>query len=276
MPKFDSASSAPPPGAARVRDLNWPDMTTAGAAGNQPQLRCRITGASFGGLKTVFTGFQDNWNFLFGSDCFTLNSTNAAGGNGGSYSWLNSVNVQIRTAPLPYWPADDDWNVTRVVWIAALFGTVATNNDMGFELLSSSAAGQGIIRTPQNGFGFQWAPGGGGNGIVNFISRNVATGLTTVPLATDGVAGYVMRNYNSHELRIFSAMPNAPAFVKVILNGHVLATVPWSGGTLPANGESGAGIAGFYPTLIADSSNASVLCTKFLGIQAGPNESSCF
>lgn len=263
----DAATSAPPPGAGRVRDLNWPDYTTAGV-GITTALRCRITGTSFGGQQNVFTAFNPGWVFDTTAADVMSSSGGPAGGDGGSISWLNNVNINIRTSPLPYWPPDDDWNVHRIVWIASLAGAVTTDNDMGVEILASSTPSAGILRTPANGFGFRYATGGK----FNFITRNVANGLSEITLATNGVGGFNLANLHSYELRLFSALPNQPPFLKILIDDTLVQTIPWAGGTLPANGETQATTAGFFPIIIANSSNTAALRTKYLSFQAAPSE----
>jgi hypothetical protein len=270
MGRFESIASPIPPGAGRIRDLNFPDYTTAGA-GSLPNLRCRITGASFGGVQNNFTGLTTSWVFFQGLDAYQLVSS-AGGGTGGSFSWLNNVNVNVRTSAVNHWPLDDDWNVHRMVWIACINGAITTDNDMGPQLLSSSTQTQGILRTPQNGLGFRFATGGK----FNFIARNVANGLSEVTLATDGVGGYHVTDWHSYDLRLFSALPNQPPFLKILIDDVLVQTITWAGGTLPANGESGAGICGFFPTLICNSANTAGMFTKLLSFQAAPTEAATF
>ena len=275
MSRQDSVISASPPGAARIRDLNWPDYTSAGLAVNNG-LRCRITGASIAGQTNTFTSVNPGWVYDSGgtptnADTYAT-SGGPAGGDGGSFSWQNVANINLRTSPVNSWPLDDDWNVHRIVWIVSCLGTVTTDNDMGVELIASATSTQGILRTPQNGFGFRFATGGK----FNFITRNVANGLSEITLATNGVGGYSIANLNSYELRLFSALPNQPAFLKILINDVLVRTIQWAGGTLPANGESGAAICGFFPMIIFNSANTAGLRTKFLGFSAGPTESSTF
>lgn len=274
MSRVEAVSSPLPPGAGRIRDLNWPDYCTSGT-NSQPPLRCRITGAPFGGTLVNFgVGASTIWNFQDGVDCYHL-TANAGAGTGCCYTWFNNVNVSVRTTPVTYWPFDDDWNVHRLVWIAKLLGNVATSNDMGPQLNSGNTSTAGIIKDNALGFGFRYAPGGGGNGKINFISRSNALGTTEVTLATDGVAGFNIALLHSYELRILSALPNQPPLIKVLLDDVLVQTIPWSGGTLPANGEQAATITGFYPVLFCNASNASTIATKYLSFQAGPTELAC-
>ena len=272
MGRSESVVSPFAPGSGRVRDINWPDQNTAGAAANI-QLRPRIAGPAFGGQTNNFGGSfaQTGWFFSNGSaDCSNLNA-GAAGGSGGSISWLNACNLHIRTTKPAFWPLDDDWNVHRVVFVCALAGAVSTDNDHGFELINSNAAAEGILRTPRLGFGIRFAVGGT-NGKVNFITRN--GGVTTeTTLATDGVAGFNIQNFHSYELRIFQAMPTTDAFVKILIDSVVALTVSWAGGTLPVPGsESGNANVSFFPTAIANSSNTSGLRIRGISFQAAPNE----
>lgn len=268
--RAEQLSSSIPPGAGRVRDLNWPDYTTAGV-GVAPALRCRITGTSFGGATNNFSGLTGlRWDFHQGADCYQMFS-GAGGGTGGSFSWLNNVNIQVRTSPVAQWPRDDDWNVHRVVWIGCISGAITSDNDMGVELLSTNLASNGILRTPCAGLGFRFATGGK----LNFISRNTATGLSERTIAVGGVGGFLPTDFHSIDIRMFSALPNQPAFLRVLLDDANVLTIPWNDGTLPANGEAGAAFPGFFPVVICDSAQNGAttgLFTKLLSIQAAPTE----
>lgn len=271
MGRGENVTSAPPPGAGRVRDLNWPDHTTAGTALNGLlNLRCRITGAATGGVLNTFTTITGGWNFFQGMDVVQLVG-GAAGGQGGSISWQNNTNIQIRTSNVANWPLDDDWNVHRIVWISCINGAVATDNDMGLELLSTNVGANGILKTPCPGLGFRYATGGK----FNFISRTFAGGLTERTLATDGVGGYHVTDFHSVDLRLFSALPNQPAFAKVLLDDQLVLTLPWATSNLPVNGEGASTFPGFFPTILCNASNAAGMFTRLISFQAGPTESAC-
>lgn len=260
------------PGAGRIRDLNWPDHNIGGA-GAAVQLRPRNYGPANGGQTNNFGGSfaQTGWFYSNNSgDCSNINA-GAAGGSGGSISWLNNVNLHIRTTKPAFWPLDDDWNVHRVMFICALAGAVSTDNDHGLELINSNVAAAGILRTPEIGFGIRFAVGGT-NGKVNFITRNA--GVTTeTTLATDGVAGFNIQNFHAYELRIFQAMPTTDAFVKILIDSVQVLSVSWAGGTLPIPGStSGNANTSFFPTAIANSSNTSGLRIRGISFQAAPTE----
>lgn len=267
MGRSEQITSPTPPGAGRIRDLNWPDYTTAGT-NSQPTLRCRTSGASFGGVLTNFgAGASTIWNFANGMDAYSITSQ-AGGGTGCCYSWFNNVNVNVRTSPLTYWPPDDDWNVHRIVWIAAINGPITTDNDMGPEFNSGNASTAGIVKDNSVGFGWRFATGGK----ANFITRSTALGTTEITVGQNGVGGFQCTDFHSYELRIFSALPNVPAFLKLIVDDVLVQTIPWSSGKLPANGEQAANICGFYPVLFCNSANTTSLITKLLSFQAAPSE----
>lgn len=268
--RLESLISPIPPGAGRIRDLNWPDYTTSGV-GSSPSLRCRITGTSFGGVVNNFATLANNgWVFFQGMDSYQLVG-GVAGGLGGSISWFNNCNVQVRTSPVNHWPLDDDWNVHRIVWVACINGAISTDNDMGIELLSTNVAVNGIMKTPCPGFGFRFATGAK----FNFITRTNAGGQSETTLATDGVGGYHVTDFHAYEMRIFSALPNVPAFLKLLIDGNVVATLPWATSNLPANGEGSTAFPGFYPTLICNSANTAGMFTNYLSFQASSTELGC-
>lgn len=280
MSRAESVTSPAPPGAGRIKDMNYPDYTTAGtSAAALLNMRCRITGAASGGTLTNFSVLTGpSWQFSVNSCDSIQMVAGAAGGDGGSVSWLNQFNIHIRTSTgMPYWPLDDDWNVQRIVWVACINGSITTTNDMGLELLNQgAAAGGGIIRSPSNGFGFQYDVGGT-NGTVKLLARNNASGQTQTLLATDGVGGFDIHKLHAFEMRIFSAVPGFDPVMKVLIDDVLITTMPFAGGAqkLPANGESGATGCGFFPTLICNSKNTAGMFTKYLSFQASTTELGC-
>lgn len=266
--RLESIASPAPPGAARIRDLNFPDYTTAGTGAAIPGLRCRITGTSLNGVENNYTGaFNKQWLFAQGADAYQMFS-GGAGGTGGSFSWFNTCNIQVRTSPLNHWALDDDWNVHRIVWIACINGAITSDNDMGVELLSTNTTNNAILKTPCPGFGFRFATGGK----FNFITRTFGGGTTETTLATNGVGGYQQTDWHSYELRLFSALPNQPAFLKIVIDDAIVAALPWATSNLPANGEGSPAFPGFYPILVCNSANTAGMFTKLLSFQAGPTE----
>lgn len=274
MGRTDQVTSAPPPGAGRIRDLSWPDFTTAGTApGALNSLRCRITGANIPGTLNNFTALTADWQFFQGADVVQLVSS-AGSGTGGSYSFLNTCNVNIRTTALPYWPTDDDWNVHRIMFVACVNGTVTTDDDAGVELLNAGAgAAAGILRAalPSNGFGLRFGTGGT-HGTMQFVTRNNASGVVNSVLATDGVGGFDITKLHAYEMRIFSALANQPPFVKLLVDSVLVATIPFSNARMPQNGESGAAGCGFFPTVIMNTANTAGMFVRFCGFQAAPTE----
>jgi hypothetical protein len=266
--RLESVTSPLPPGSGRIRDLVYPDYNTAGAAVTSAGMRARITGAPLLGqinnlgslVTTQFLAFQ-------GVECTTQNNTGAAGA-GGSISFLNIANVHIRTTKPANWPLDDDWNVHRIVWIASMSQLPTSNNDTGLQLVNSAVQSAGIIRTPALGFGWQYTNAG-----LSFIANNGGGPVQTV-LATNGVGGYQSSDFHSMEMRIFQAMPTADAFLKLVLDDVVIATISWAGGTLPA--PAGAAALAFFPTIWNNSTGGGAVCTHYLGVQSAPTELATF
>jgi hypothetical protein len=269
MGRGDSALSAYAPGSARIRDICFPDFNTAGAGATTGALRCRITGAQIVGATITNLGsLVTTQNVFFqGVDCQTINNTGAAGA-GGSVSWLNICNVApLRTTKPANWPLDDDWNVHRVVWVASMSQTPTSTNDTGLQLINSNTASEGIIRTPRAGLGLQFSTTG-----LSFLANNGGGPVQTV-LATNGVGGYNAQDWHAYELRIFNALPTSDAFIKVVIDNVIVATISWAGGTLPV--PSAAAVA-FFPALWNNSTGGGAVCTHYLGFQAAQSELALF
>lgn len=263
-----TVASPTPLGAGRIRDLTFQDPNTAGAGATTGQLRVRGDGVaalngtvvSLGGTTTAWTYFTAGTGGS-GADCMSVNNGGAAGA-GVCVHWLNVCNINIRTSRPVFWPLDDDWNVHRVVWIAAA-GLPSTNNDTGVQLLNSNVSGAGIQRTPVPGFGMQFTTTG-------FALRtNNGGGVIDTPLATQGVGGYDILQLHSYDMRIGQALPNQDAFLKILLDGVLVHSSTWANNpNLPV---PSAGNVGFFPALWCNSA-AQGIVTKYLGFQAAPTE----
>ena len=256
------------PGAGRIRDLMFPDPIGAGA---NPAISLRgrtYGGGVLNGSFNNFGGASRSWFYFNGMDSVTFNAGGGAAGTGGSLSFLNVANVMIRTTRPANWLADDDWNVHRIVWIAAMSQLPTSNNDVGLQLVNSATLTDGILKTNAPGLGFQYNQAG----TFTFITNTGAGAVQTV-LATNGVGGYQQADFHQYELRIFSALPQADAFVKVLIDSAVVSTVSWAGGTLPV--PAGAAC-GFFPTIFNNATGGGAVATHFLGLQAAPTELATF
>lgn len=259
----ESFASPIPSGAGRVRDLFVPDTTVVGAGTYSGAIRARATGDVFfgAGMQNLGNLISSGNLFYQGVNCTTMNNVGAAG-VGGCLSLLNAMNVMVRTTRPAFWPLDDDYNVHRIVWIAAGFPPLADTADYGLQLINSNVAAAGIIRTPALGFGFQWTVAG-----LAFIANN-GGGPVLTPLLTDGVGGFVRNDWHSLEFRILQAMPTQDALLKIIVDDVLLSTISWAGGTLPV--PVGPAV-GFFPSLWMNAANQA-LVTHFLGVQSAPSE----
>jgi hypothetical protein len=265
MGRAEQVSSPPAPGAGRIRDVNFPDYDTAGAGASNVGLRPRDAGTgvllgqsnNLGGLSTT------NNLYFQGIDGGTENAGGGAPGTGGSLSWFNIVNVRVRTVAPPFWPIDDDWNVHRVVWIAAMSIQPTSLNDVGLQFVTSNTQTDGILRTPQNGFGIQYNLTG-----VSFMANN-GGGAVQTQLATNGVAGFLSSDYHSFDIRLLSALPNQHARLKVFMDDTLVVSRDWTDGTLPV--PVGA-ITGFFPALWNNATGGGGMVTRLLSFQAAPTE----
>lgn len=267
MPRVESVTSASPPGAGRIRDLNYPDYTTAGAGAVAAGLRCRITGARLNG-QTNNLGSLSTAAFLFfqGVDCTTQNNTGIAGA-GGSISFLNVANINLRTVKPAFWPLDDDWNVHRIVWIAAMSQVPTSLDDTGLQFINSATSTQGIRRTPQLGFGLQFTNTG-----LSLRTNNGGGSVDTV-LATNGVGGYQQSDFHSYDIRLLSALPTQEALFKLYIDDVLATTISWAGGTILPTPAAAFPV--FFPAIWNNSTGGGAVCTKLLSFQASTNELNC-
>lgn len=260
----DLVTSPSPPGAGRIRDLNFPDYTIAGA-GATTQIRCRNTGAFLSGQSTGGIS-QSGMLFFQGMDVSTLNNTGGGAGLGGSLSWLNVCNINVRTIRPAFWPLDDDWNVHRVVFIGCISVVPTSNNDTGLQFINSNTVNQGMQRTPQVGFGIQFSQ----TGVA--MRTNNGGGVVDTVLKTNGVGGWDSTKLHAYDLRIISALSTADAVLKIIIDDVLVRTEPWTGALLPT---PQANFPSFYPCLWNDSTGGGAICTKNLSFQASINELGC-
>lgn len=264
MTRLESVTSSPPPGAGRIRDLNFPDPTASGAGALTVALRCRITGAQiFGGSNNLGSLVTTTNLFFQGVDCTTMNNTGAAGA-GGNIHFLNACNIAIRTVRPTYWPLDDDWNVHRIVWIAATSSVPTSANDYGLQFINSATSTDGISKTPQLGFGVQFTATG-----VSLRTNN-GGGSTDTVLKTNGVGGFQSTDFHSYDIRILQAMPTTEATLKIIIDDVLAFTTTWAAGSILPTPQATLPV--FFPALWDNASGPGAICTKLLSFQASTSE----
>lgn len=259
--------TAPPPGAGRMRDFEWPEPAFLRNAPNAVVTNRLATELGGGGASpsalvgSVGGGTADSVLVVQGVDVVVMNSTVAAG----VFKRFDPMMFHPKTVLNAITPGSDDAHVTRVLFNLAI-KIAPASNEVGCSITHTTIASGRIISDLATGFGIQLQ----GLNVAQFLVRG-PNGLIVRPLTA---APFDCTQLHTYEFRIIGATATSAAQLQVLIDG-VVQVMPatsqsWAAGTdLPSPAVLG-GVVGFSPAIYNTAQNINQLYVQKVRMMQGP------